>query len=328
MKVSLTFKNRALFWKFLDEFNFISSCKKYNLGLWQCPNFLFLIMTIITVIAMLTTNYIAQFYNDEAVTIFSVSGITVLIMTVGSFVIRGVEKIAEANIIKTEFISIISHQLCSPLSAIKWNLEIIETERDGEKRLSEKQLLFLGNIKKSNEKMLKLVNDLLEVVRIDQGRSVFVKENAYLEPIAREVVAELEYIRSFKNVKVDIEVEKDLPKVCIDSKKMKMAMENLIGNAIKYSKDGGEVKIILEKKGKNMQMTVKDYGVGIPKYQHNKIFEKFFRSNNVSKYRTEEVGLGLYLVKAILGNFDGEVWFESEMDKGSTFYVSLPAVKS
>jgi len=317
-----------LFWKFLDEFNFISSCKKYNLGLWQCPNFLFLIMTIITVIAMLTTNYIAQFYNDEAVTIFSVSGITVLIMTVGSFVIRGVEKIAEANIIKTEFISIISHQLCSPLSAIKWNLEIIETERDGEKRLSEKQLLFLGNIKKSNEKMLKLVNDLLEVVRIDQGRSVFVKENAYLEPIAREVVAELEYIRSFKNVKVDIEVEKDLPKVCIDSKKMKMAMENLIGNAIKYSKDGGEVKIILEKKGKNMQMTVKDYGVGIPKYQHNKIFEKFFRSNNVSKYRTEEVGLGLYLVKAILGNFDGEVWFESEMDKGSTFYVSLPAVKS
>jgi two-component system sensor histidine kinase VicK len=239
-----------------------------------------------------------------------------------------VEKIAEANIIKTEFISIISHQLCSPLSAIKWNLEIIETERDGEKRLSEKQLLFLGNIKKSNEKMLKLVNDLLEVVRIDQGRSVFVKENAYLEPIAREVVAELEYIRSFKNVKVDIEVEKDLPKVCIDSKKMKMAMENLIGNAIKYSKDGGEVKIILEKKGKNMQMTVKDYGVGIPKYQHNKIFEKFFRSNNVSKYRTEEVGLGLYLVKAILGNFDGEVWFESEMDKGSTFYVSLPAVKS
>lgn len=317
-----------MFWKFLDEFNFISSCKKYNLGLWQCPNFLFLIMTIITVIAMLTTNYIAQFYNDEAVTIFSVSGITVLIMTVGSFVIRGVEKIAEANIIKTEFISIISHQLCSPLSAIKWNLEIIETERDGEKRLSEKQLLFLGNIKKSNEKMLKLVNDLLEVVRIDQGRSVFVKENAYLEPIAREVVAELEYIRSFKNVKVDIEVEKDLPKVCIDSKKMKMAMENLIGNAIKYSKDGGEVKIILEKKGKNMQMTVKDYGVGIPKYQHNKIFEKFFRSNNVSKYRTEEVGLGLYLVKAILGNFDGEVWFESEMDKGSTFYVSLPAVKS
>lgn len=317
-----------MFYKFLDDLNFISRCKKYNLGLWQCPNFLFLVMTIITIAAMLATNYIAQRYNDETVTIFSVTGVTVLIMTIGSFVIRGVEKIAEANIIKTEFISIISHQLCSPLSAIKWNIEIIETEKSSENKLTQKQLLFLNNIQESNEKMLKLVGDLLEVVRIDQGRSVFEKENIELEPLVRDVIKELEYIRSSKGVDVKVEVDENLPRICVDSKKMKMVIENLVGNAIKYSKDGGEVRVDMKRKGRKVMLIVEDHGVGIPEYQHSKIFEKFFRSNNISKYRTEGVGLGLYLVKAILKNFDGDVWFESEIDKGSTFFVSIPMVRS
>lgn len=316
-----------MFYKFLDDLNFISRCRKYNLGLWQCPNFLFLVMAVITIASMLVTSYIAQQYADETVTIISVAGVAVLIMTISNFVIRGVEKVAEANIIKTEFISIISHQLCSPLSAIKWNLEIIETEKDGGNNLSPKKLIFLENIKKSNEKMLKLVGDLLEVVRIDQGRSLFEKKDASLEMLAREVIDDLGYLKAAKNVKVIFESERSLPMVHVDCKKMRIVLENLIGNAIKYSKDGGEVRITLRQKDNDVRMVVQDQGVGIPHYQHNKIFEKFFRSNNVSKYRTEGVGLGLYLVKAILKNFDGRVWFESEVDKGSTFFVSIPAVR-
>jgi signal transduction histidine kinase len=284
-------------------------------------------MAVITIASMLVTSYIAQQYADETVTIISVAGVAVLIMTISNFVIRGVEKVAEANIIKTEFISIISHQLCSPLSAIKWNLEIIETEKDGGNNLSPKKLIFLENIKKSNEKMLKLVGDLLEVVRIDQGRSLFEKKDASLEMLAREVIDDLGYLKAAKNVKVIFESERSLPMVHVDCKKMRIVLENLIGNAIKYSKDGGEVRITLRQKDNDVRMVVQDQGVGIPHYQHNKIFEKFFRSNNVSKYRTEGVGLGLYLVKAILKNFDGRVWFESEVDKGSTFFVSIPAVR-
>jgi signal transduction histidine kinase len=166
------------------------------------------------------------------------------------------------------------------------------------------------------------------VVRIDQGRSVFEKENTDLEPLVREVVGDLEYLQSAKKVKVSVEVDNELPKVCVDSKKMKVVIENLISNAVKYSKEGGEVKVDLKKKGRKVMFIVEDHGVGIPRYQHSKIFEKFFRSNNASKYRTEGVGLGLYLVKAILENFKGDVWFESETDKGSTFYISIPAVYS
>lgn len=308
----------------LDDLNFIARCKKYNLGLWQCPNFLFLVMSIVTVIAMLVTNYIASRYNDEAITIFGVSGMTVLIMTIGTFVIRGVEKIAEANIMKSEFISIISHQLCTPLSAVRWNLEILETEADG--KISEKQKIFLENVKKSNEKMLKLVSDLLEVVRIDQGRSVFHMENASLVLLAGEVIDDLEYLVKSKNVEIIKKFDAGLPQAYIDPRKMKIIMENLISNAVKYSYDGGKVEISLRPEKKKILFVVRDCGVGIPRYQHGKIFEKFFRSDNKSRYRTEGVGLGLYLVKAILKHFSGEVWFESEAEKGSTFYVSLPAI--
>jgi signal transduction histidine kinase len=181
-------------------------------------------------------------------------------------------------------------------------------------------------VKKSNEKMLKLVSDLLEVVRIDQGRSVFHMENASLIPLAEEVVDNLEHLVKSKNVEIIKKFDADLPQVHIDPRKMKIIMENLISNAVKYSYDGGKVEIKLYPEKKKILLVVRDWGVGIPRYQHGKIFEKFFRSDNKSRYRTEGVGLGLYLVKAILKHFSGEVWFESEAEKGSTFYVSLPAI--
>jgi signal transduction histidine kinase len=115
-------------------------------------------------------------------------------------------------------------------------------------------------------------------------------------------------------------------RVLADSLWIEQVMENLLDNAIKYTKGGGEVIVkIYQKKGK-VFYEVQDSGVGIPKTEQNFIFEKFFRSNNESRYRTEGAGLGLYLVKAILKNFGGEVWFESELNKGSTFYVSLPMI--
>ena len=122
-------------------------------------------------------------------------------MTLGSFVIRGVEKVAEANILKTEFISIISHQLCSPLSAIKWSIEVIETEKDPKECMPEKQYSFLQNIKKSNEQMLKMVTDLLDVARIDQGKAIFEKKNLNLEKIAEESVAEFQGLAAEKKLR-------------------------------------------------------------------------------------------------------------------------------
>jgi len=297
-----------MFSKLLEGINFIGKCKKYGLGVWQCPNFLFLVMGIITAVAMFGTFFASRQFSDEGVTIMSVT-----------------ESVAEANIMKTEFISIISHQLCTPLSAIKWNMEVIETENDPARCIPEKQMAFLGNIKKSNEQMLKMVTDLLEVARIDQGRAVFEQKSIDLAHLIEESILDFQSVVAERNIKIESRLEPDLKNVRADEKKMRVVLDNLIGNAVKYSKEGGKVEVKLKKDEKKIIFSVQDWGVGIPSHQHSKVFEKFFRSRNESRYRTDGVGIGLYLVKAILKHCGGEVWFESEADVGSTFFFSLPA---
>lgn len=314
-----------MFWKLLGDLSFVSRCRKYNIGLWQCPNFLFLVMGFLTVAAMLGTYFVAKSFDNETVTIVSVTLVAGIIIIIASFVIRGVERIAEANIMKSEFISIVSHQLCGPLSAIKWNLEVLETEKvSGSYKLSPKQQVFLGNIGKANEQMLKLVNDLMEVVRIEQGKADFQKTKLDLRGLAEEVVSDLSRLAEVKKIAVDVEGDENLSLVEADRKKMKDVFTNLMSNAITYSHDGGKVKVTFKNEGKKVIVSIQDWGVGIPRFQHRRVFEKFFRSRNESRYRTEGIGLGLYLVRAALANFGGEIWFQSEVDKGSTFFFSLP----
>jgi two-component system, NtrC family, sensor histidine kinase KinB len=313
-----------MFAKLLDDINFIGRCRKYGLGIWQCPNFLFLIMGLITIVAMIGTFFLSRQFGSEGITVMSVTIEVALIMTIGSLIIRGVEKVAEANIMKTEFISIISHQLCTPLSAIKWSMEIIDTEKDPNKCLPEKQMAFLGNIKKSNEQMLKMVSDLLEVARIDQDRAIFEMKNIDLARLVDESVIDLTGEAKEKNIQVDLKIDSGLKEVCADERKIRIVLDNLIGNAIKYSRPEGKVEIRLKEDNGRLVFSVQDWGVGIPSFQHGKVFEKFFRSKNESRYRTDGIGVGLYLAKAILKRCGGEVWFESEAGKGSTFFFSLP----
>ncbi len=317
-----------MFWKFLDDFNFVARCKKYNIGLWQCPNFLFLTMGFLTIAAMFGTYFASRSFDDETVTIVSVTFVSVLIVTIGSFIIRGVEKIAEANVMKNEFISIVSHQLCGPLSAIKWNMEVLETSDSPESlKLSPKQKVFLSNIKEANEKMLKLVGQLLEVNRIDEGRAIIKNENIDLGDIADQAIFELKELIAEREIEVKKRIAPDLPPVFADAAGVKTVMRNLISNAVKYSRQKGEVEIDLKSDGRKVFLTVKDWGVGIPRYQHRKVFEKFFRSANEARYRTDGIGLGLYLARAIVENSGGKMWFESEVGKGSTFYVIFPVTQ-
>ena len=260
-----------MFAKFLDGMNFISRCRKYGLGLWQCPNFLFLVMGLITVAAMFGTFFASERFADEGVTIMSVTLVVAFIMTLGSFVISGVEKVAEANILKTEFISIISHQLCSPLSAIKWNMEILETEKEPDTRLSEKKNTFLSNIKKSNEQMLKMVTDLLEVARVDQGKAIFEKKNLKLADLVKETVIDFQGIAAEKNVKIESQIEADSEEVCADEKKMGIVLDNLIGNATQLAKTTLRVTVFpllgireMRRRAVGIHDEHKSLGIGVP----------------------------------------------------------------
>jgi len=172
--------------------------------------------------------------------------------------------------------------------------------------------------------MLKMVTDLLDVARIDQGKAIFEKKNLNLEKIVEDSVADFQGLAAEKNNKINFQADPNLPAVCIDERKMRVVLDNLIGNAIKYSREGGKVEIKLKEENGKIIFSVQDWGVGIPQHQHDKIFEKFFRSRNEARYRTEGVGIGLYLARAILKHCGGEVWFKSEAGEGSTFFFNLP----
>ena len=174
--------------------------------------------------------------------------------------------------------------------------------------------------------MLKMVTDLLDVARIDQGKAIFEEKELDLADLIKESVIGFQGTAKEKNIAIEAQIEPDLKKIRVDERKMRVVLDNLIGNAIKYSREGGRVEVKLKKDGDKVVFSVQDWGVGIPSYQHSKVFEKFFRTKNESRYRTEGVGIGLYLAKAILKHCGGKVWFESEAGKGSTFFFSLPVV--
>jgi len=234
------------------------------------------------------------------------------------------EKIIER--MKTEFVSISAHQLRTPLSAIKWTLKML---LDGDLgKISEEQREFINKTYSSNERMILLINDLLNVTRIEEGRYLYKPVLSELTPVLQFVINS--YKEEFEKRLISCEFKKPkkkLPRVLLDVEKIKLAFENLIDNAVKYTPAKGKVIVSLENNGKEVTISVKDSGVGIPEKQKERVFSKFFRGANVIKMETDGSGLGLFITKNIIESHGGRIWFESNKGKGTTFSFSLPIKK-
>ncbi|MDP2910547.1 MAG: ATP-binding protein [bacterium] len=234
------------------------------------------------------------------------------------------EKLVEK--MKSEFVSLTAHQLRTPLSAMKWAMRMILDEELG--KINREQRDFLQNNYNSNEKMIHLINDLLNVTRIEEGRFLYQLVPADIEQITKEAVKFNK--ESAKKRKIKLEFEKPvqkIPKFMMDADKIKMALENLIDNGLRYNRKGGCVKVFLEKVEDKVKISIEDNGLGIPENQYPRIFTKFFRGANVIKTDTEGSGLGLYIAKNIIEAHRGKIWFESEINKGTTFYFQIPIKK-
>ena len=311
------------FFKKLDP---TAECRKYGLGFWQCPNSLFLVMGIIIIVAMILTYFIGIRLVEPEVVIGIVSIVTIILLTIGHSLVNSFARIAEANRMKSEFVSIVSHQLRTPLSALKWSLDLLRSKRLGE--VNDKQKEYLDIINESGNKMIKLVNDLLNVTRIEQGRLTMQIKSFSVEDLAEEIVKELKMFAEANNVKVKFKNNKKLPNVYADPDKIRMVIQNLIDNAIKYSKkEGGWVEIEAEKNEKTIRINIKDNGLGIPDLLQKEVFGKFFRGENLVKQRAEGTGLGLFIAKGFVRLSGGEIDFESKEGKGSNFWFTLPIAK-
>jgi len=308
---------------FCEQLNVSSQCRKYGLSLWQCPQFLFLVMGLIIIGSSLTVYAIGnRFIEDPTLVALLVLFISAILFVVASIITRSFERLAEASRMKSEFVSVVSHQLRSPLSNLKWVIEFLMSGRVGS--VTEKQLEYFKILKENGDRMTELVSDLLIVSRIEQGRLPLKKEKISLDDLVGEVIREMEIFARASNVEIDSKSEKNLPPIVTDYFQLKLVIVNLLDNAIRYVKGKGRVEIILEKKNKNLHFEVKDNGVGIPQDDKKYIFQKFFRSGNVLRHQTKGSGLGLYIAKSIVEKLGGKIGFSSREGVGSTFWFNLP----
>jgi PAS domain S-box-containing protein len=255
-------------------------------------------------------------------------------------VFRDVTKEREVDRAKTEFVSLASHQLRTPLTAIGWYTEMLLDGDAG--KITTAQKKYLKEIADGNARMVELVNALLNVSRIELGTFAVDPEAIDLKELAASVLAELKPVIKTRKQTFTVTTDKALPPLQADPKLTRMILQNLLSNAGKYTPEGGEIHLLIEPGFKakayakrklqqdSIVISVTDNGYGIPKDQQPKIFEKLFRADNVKEKDTDGTGLGLYIIKSIVDQVGGEIWFtspvnaKSKENPGTTFYVALP----
>ncbi|MBU4141998.1 PAS domain-containing protein [Patescibacteria group bacterium] len=249
-------------------------------------------------------------------------------------VFRNVTKERDVDKAKSEFVSLASHQLRTPLSVINWYSEMLLGGDVG--KLNEDQKKYVEEVYKGNQRMVELVNSLLNVSRLELGTFIVEPEPTDIVALAKSAASELKPQIAGKKLSFKEYYGDSLPMFNADSKLLRMVFQNLLSNAVKYTPDNGEVSVNIsiidagenlgDKKveEKSFAISVSDTGYGITAGQQDKIFSKLFRADNARGKDTEGTGLGLYIVKAIVDLSGGSIWFKSEENKGTAFYITLP----
>ena len=238
-------------------------------------------------------------------------------------ILRDVTKEKEIELLKSSFVSTASHQLRTPLSAIKWSLNILREEEAGS--LNQKQKDLLKKTIDTNERLINLVADLLDVSRIEEGKFGYNFSLGDLGKLVKKILAELK--TEIKRRGLEFKLEEPttpLPQISFDQDKLDIAIRNVIDNAIKYSPPDKFIQIKIRPEKYSLFLIVKDNGIGIPEKDQKFIFVKFFRAGNAIKFQPEGSGLGLYVAKSITEKHNALLTFDSEENKESSFIFQFP----
>jgi PAS domain S-box-containing protein len=231
---------------------------------------------------------------------------------------RELERLRKLDLMKSEFVANVSHELKTPLTSIK-----AYTEALLDMATEEQMKAFLKVIDEESDRLLFLINDLLNVSRIQSGKIKM--HYTLIQPrVIVDEILNISKINSEKH-KLVLDIASGLPDMMLDREKLKEVMINLISNAIKYSPTGGEVNLRMKMDESNLRIEVQDHGIGIPKEHQSKLFEAFYRVDSSHTASIPGTGLGLTIVKAIVEHHGGRCWFESEVGKGTTFFLLIPA---
>ena len=235
-------------------------------------------------------------------------------------ILRDVTQLKEIDTLKSDFVSTVSHDLRSPLTLMRGYASMMEMAGE----LNEQQKNYSKMIVQGVDNMAKLVNNLLDLGRIDFGVGLQVEQVPILDIVER-VTSSLQLQATHKKISLGVEIPKDLPHtVEVDQALLQQAVYNLVENALKYTPEGGVVTIHLQCTASTLTFAIQDSGIGIPKSDLPRLFEKFYRGTNREALAQRGTGLGLAIVKSIAERHGGKVWLESELGKGSTFYLLIP----
>lgn len=235
-------------------------------------------------------------------------------------ILRDVTQLKEIDTLKSDFVATVSHDLRSPLTLMRGYATMLEMAGT----LNEQQKGYAKMIVQGVDNMAKLVNNLLDLGRIDFGVGLQVESIPVLDILER-VTGSLQMHAKQKNISLGVEIPKDMPHAIeADQSLLHQAIYNLVENAIKYTPEGGEVMIELQTSPSALTFAVQDSGIGIPKSDVPRLFEKFYRGTNREALAQRGTGLGLAIVKSIAERHGGKVWVESELGKGSTFHLQVP----
>lgn len=253
------------------------------------------------------------------------AGATVLVLLVLllgiALTIRATDREARLAQAKSNFVSNVSHELKTPLSLISLFSEILEL---GRVHTEEKKTEYYRIIHHESRRLHKMINNILDFSKIEARRKTYDFADADIAEVIRNVLSSYRYQILNSGFEVQTNIQADLPPVLIDREAMAQAISNLIDNAIKYSDEVKQLSIKTEKLGSDLSIEIADRGIGIPRAEQAKVFEKFYRIGNGLVHEVKGSGLGLSLVKHIVEAHKGEISVESEVGKGSRFKILLP----
>ncbi|TAK96732.1 HAMP domain-containing protein, partial [Patescibacteria group bacterium] len=223
---------------------------------------------------------------------------------------------------KSDFVSLTSHQLRTPLTSIKWLIELLLNPKNG--KLNRKQRDFLKTAYASTKRLMFLIGDLLSVSHIETGKINLNTKLTSIGTVLKSILQDLEPQISSKELAVSLKLAKNVPEISVDNNLIKQALTNIISNSVKYTPEKGKVGISTKKAGESLVIEITDNGLGIPQEEQKDIFKRFFRASNVQTEFTDGTGLGLFISQSLVGLSGGTISFQSTVGKGTTFWVTLP----
>ncbi len=232
------------------------------------------------------------------------------------------EKLQELDRMKADFFASMSHELRTPLTSIKEGTGLLLDGVGGE--TSEKQRKLLGILAQESNRLISVVNSLLDLSKMEAGMMNYDFEPSSVDSLIKRAIAEITPLVEAKQIKLESAIDTPLPSVRIDSERILQVLRNLLGNAVKFTPKGGQISITANPGNGKLAVSVKDSGPGIPMDSLAAIFEKFNQGSRQGAHVRQGTGLGLAIAKSIISSYGGKIWAESQLGKGSTFIFVLP----